>query len=123
MKTALSDYLQIWGFNDDTIIFSDGSLGCALEVIPLDVSCWSPGQIDDFGQRVAGFLNGLPDGLDLQLVQDITGGNDRIINQHGESGINCASEIVTELTQMRTTRLMALDTSGSLPRHTLKIFL
>lgn len=122
MKTALSDYMQTWGFEGDTIIFSDGSLGFGLDVIPLDVTCWSPQQVNDFTQRVAQFLNALPDKLDIQFVQDITSGNSAVIAEHKKGAQNCVNPIVSELTEVRCARLNQLDEDGLLPKHTLKLF-
>lgn len=122
MKTALSDYMQIWGFDNDTIIFSDGSLGFGLEVSPLDATCWSAQQVNGFTQRVSQFLNSLPDHLDLQLVQDITSGNKMLINEHQKTAENCTNQIVSELANVRAARLTRLDDDGLLPKHTLKLF-
>lgn len=122
MKTALSDYMQIWGFDGDTIIFSDGSLGFGLSVVPLDASCWSGQQINEFSQRVAQFLNALPDGLDLQFIQDITGGNKKLIDEHREMAKECENPIVSTLTEIRAARLNQLDEAGLVPSHTLKLF-
>lgn len=122
MKTALSDYMQVWGFDNDLIVFSDGSLGFGLEVGPVDATCWSAEQVNDFTQRVAQFLNSLPDHLDLQLVQDITSGNKNLISAHQGTADNCKNQIVSELTKVRTIRFNHLDDDGLLPKHTLKLF-
>lgn len=123
MKTALSDYLQIWGFADDAVIFSDGSLGIGLELVPIDATCWSPDQINDFNSKVCQFLNSLPDSLDIQFVQDITSGNSKVIAQHQDDAKDCVDPIVTDLTEIRTNRLKSLDEDGLLPRHSLKLFI
>jgi len=39
MSVSLSDKLQVWGFEGNNIVYTDGSLGFALELNPLDVSC------------------------------------------------------------------------------------
>jgi conjugal transfer ATP-binding protein TraC len=122
MKNSLSDYLQIWGFDEDNIIFSDGSYGFGLEVIPLDVSCWSPDAVNEFSNKVVQFLNGLPSGVDLQFIQDITSGNRTVIEEHELTSSACQNEIVAELTQVRAQRLKDLDSVGMLPKHSLKVF-
>lgn len=122
MKTALSDYLQIWGFDSDTIIFSDGSFGFGLEVLPLDVSCWASTEINDLSGRIGQFLNSLPDNLDIQFIQDITGGNAKIIDEHERGLEHCENPIVSDLTKVRAERLRKLDEDGTLPRHGLKVF-
>jgi len=122
MKNALSDFLQVWGFESDAIIFSDGSLGFAIELIPLDVSCWSVEQVNDFSSRCVQFLNGLSDDIDLQFVQDIKSGNADIIDEHVNMGKVCTSEVVNGLTEARAARLRQLDSGGLLPRHGLTLF-
>ncbi len=122
MGASLSDYLQVWGFEGDDIIFSDGSLGFGLELIPLDVSCWSTSQVNDLSQRVTQFLNSLPDGIDIQFVQDIGAGNEKLINEHESTGQNCFNPTISEMTHLRAKRLRTLDRDGLLPKHSLKLF-
>lgn len=123
MKSALSDYLQIWGFENNDIIFSDGSFGFGLELTSLDSSCWSNSQINEFSQRVYQFLSGLPELLDIQFVQDITSGNSLVIQAHEETGRACENEIVNELTKLRCKKLIELDQTGQLPKQTLRLFI
>jgi len=123
VRTALSDYLEIWGFQDDAVIFSDGSLGMGLELKPRDASCWSSPQIEDFSQKLSQFLNSLPIECDIQFIQDITSGNLAVIQQHEAFGEKCTSEVVNDLTRARCARLNEIDSSGGLPKHTLKVFI
>lgn len=122
MKTALSDYLQIWGFDSDNMIFSDGSFGFGLEVNPLDVSCWSDDQINDLNQKLSQFLNSLPEHIDLQFIQDISAGNDKTIEEHIKTAEGCTDPIVHDLATARAKRLRDLDEMGQLPKHSLKVF-
>ena len=47
MNSSLADYLQIWGFEQDLIIYADGSLGFDLDCVPVDISTWSDEDINN----------------------------------------------------------------------------
>ncbi len=122
MSAILADRLQVWGFEKDLILFSDGSLGFGLELSPLDVSCWSEDRINDITGRIIQFLNGLSPGLDLQFIQEISGGNDSVIGAHTALCSDSATETARTLTDTRVQRLKEFDAQGLIPRHTLKLF-
>lgn len=121
MKSALSDYLQIWGFEADTMIFGDGSYGFGLDLRPLDAGCWSTSRMNEFSSNVRQFLNGIPEGVDLQFVQDIAAGNKQLLETHHIYAHECRNSTIAELTKKRVERLSSLDSQGSLPRHSLKL--
>jgi conjugal transfer ATP-binding protein TraC len=120
MKHSLSDYLQVWGFEDNITIFTDGSYGFGLDVQPIDCACWSTEQSNDFSTKVCQFLNGLQPEIDIQFVQEIKAGNEKLIEQHGQDVLNKDS-MVSELTQERIKKFESLDHDGQLPRHELKV--
>jgi type-IV secretion system protein TraC len=120
MNYSLSDYLQVWGFEDNITIFTDGSYGFGLDVQPLDCACWSTEQSNDFSTKACQFLNGLQPEIDIQFIQDIKAGNSKLIEQHGQEGPN-KDAIVSELTKGRMAKLENLDRNGQLPKHELKI--
>lgn len=121
MTSSLADYLQIWGFERDLIIFSDGSLGFALNCIPVDVSTWSDERINSYSDRVSQFLNSLPANVDIQFVQDIEPGNDRVIDQHEELAFKANNETAKSLALARINKLRASDDNGEIPVHRLKV--
>ena len=122
MSDVLADRLQIWGFEDEFTIFSDGSIGFALEVVPLDVSCAREEQINTLAERAAQFLNGLSAGIDIQLVQEIGRGNDTVLAAHSAMTVADASDTAKVLCASRVERLAQLDSDGILPCHRLKVF-
>lgn len=122
MTDALADYLQVWGFEGDFLIFSDGSYGFGLDVTPLDVSCWEEDRINTLAKRLVEFLNGLPAGTDIQFVQDIGAGNDGVVSSHAELGDRAENEIARALCQERVEALNDADTRGLIPFHGLKLF-
>jgi conjugal transfer ATP-binding protein TraC len=122
MSRALADRLEIWGVEDDFLIFSDGSFGFGLRATPLDVSAWDDDGVSSLATRAAHFLNGLPEGVDLQFVQDIAPGNADVLRRHGELCRPEADEVAKALCTTRLARLTQLDQSGQLPTHSLRIF-
>lgn len=121
MNARLADYLQIWGLENQNIVFADGSFGFGLKLIPVDASCWSTDQANNFSDRLAQFLNGLPAEIDLQFVQDIKSGNASIIEKHCKGSL-VQDDVVRELTSLRKEKFMALDKGGFLPKHDLMLF-
>lgn len=119
MKNKLADYLQIWGIEGNTVIFADGSFGFAAMCIPIDSTCWSTEQANDYAMKLSQFINALPPEIDIQLIQDIKSGNAKLIEKHqiGKS----ESEVVNELTLARAKKFNDLDLLGALPRHELII--
>jgi hypothetical protein len=79
MSAVLADYLQIWGFEDDYVLFSDSSLGFGLELVPIAVASWSNERVNGLSEKLCQFLNALPDGVDCQFVQEIRSGNTAVI--------------------------------------------
>ena len=130
MSGNLADALQVWGLEENITIFIDGSFGTGFRLMPIDGSCWSIDQANDYSQRLAQFLNGLPSEIDIQFVQDIKSGNSELINKHSgttkedlinEEPIN-EYKIVHELTKTRVEKFQSLDQSGLLPKHGLHLF-
>lgn len=121
MSTKLADYLQVWGLEDHHIIFSDGSFGMGFSLNPVDASCWSIEQSNEYAQRLIQFLNGLPPEIDFQFISDIRAGNLEIIERHQLSDVS-DSEVVRELTSARCEKLTSIDSEGLLPKHGLLLF-
>lgn len=122
MTNALADKLELWGFDRDAILFSDGSLGFGLELTPVDASCWDTERVNAFANRVVQFLNGLTPHIDLQFVQEIGFGNSETIEKHQTQGLGAKDEIAKILADKRAAHLSALDAEGLVPRHGLKLF-
>ena len=118
----LVDYLEIWGFEKDAILFSDGSMGFGLEVSLLDMSCRADEIINQLAARASAWLNGLPPGISLQFVQDITSGNDKTLTQHEALAAQSKNEMARTLGTERATHFRKLDRTGQLPLHSLKLF-
>ncbi len=116
MTNVLAGYLQIWGFEDNSIIFEDGSFGFGFLLQPLDCSCWSSDTANTFAAQLATFLNGLPPELDIQVIQDIKAGNQEMIKRH-KTLCTSSLEIMQNLTAARYDKYWQDDEHGKLPKH------
>ena len=121
MSKTLADYLQIWGVEEDMVVFADGSLGFAFDAMPIDASCAADESVSDLAQRLATFLNSLPVGLDVQFVQDIKPGNAAIVRHHASLVTTPRYGLADVMTAERCRRYSDLDASGELPMHSMMI--
>lgn len=123
MSVALADSLQVWGIENNTVIFSDGSLGACLELIPIDVSCSDSDRCNDLHDGLCSFLNALPSGIDIQFIQEIKAGNNKVIKNYEDQCLKSQSELIKELSLKRVESLNSLDSEGFLPVHGLKLLI
>ncbi len=121
MSQILADYLQIWGFENDYIIYSDGSLGFVLDCIPVDTETWSDERTNSYSEKVSQFLKSLPAQLDFQFVQDIVPGNFKVLESHKLLAEKTNNETARSLSMARVEKLSAADSRGEIPTHQLKM--
>lgn len=121
MSKSLADILEIWGFDGDFIVYRDASIGFMLECVPVDVSTWSDDRLNSYADRIGQFLNSLSAHTDIQFIQDIEPGNDRVIKAHEQLSANAKNEVARSLCLARVERLKKQDEAGMLPVHSLKI--
>lgn len=121
MSATLADHLQIWGFEQNFIIYSDGSIGFMLDAVPVDISTWSDDRINNFANNVSQFLNGLQSKIDIQFIQDIVPGNKKVIQNHESLALSSNNEVAKALCQERAKLLLKADEHGAIPTHRLKI--
>lgn len=122
MSAVLSDYLEVWGFEGDYILYSDSSLGFGMELTPLDVTCFSNDRVNSLSEKICQFLNSLPDHLDLQFIQEIRSGNSDSIRAHKELSTQSTDSAAKLLCDERVKRFEKLDLEGKVPFHGLKLF-
>ena len=51
----LHEKLQIWGFENNFMIFRDSSIGACLKIEPIDVSCFNNESLNGLNHRLAAF--------------------------------------------------------------------
>ena len=67
--SALAHKLDVWGFEEDSLIYKDCSLGQVLKLQPRDTTCATDQELNSLHQGVCDFLNGLPSGIFVQFVK------------------------------------------------------
>lgn len=119
----LTDELQLWGFENDRMVFDDGSIGAAIRIIPLDVTAFSDEQRNALAGSLIQFLNSLPSGLDLQFVCDIRDGNEDEISIFEAAARLSDNEAAKSLALDRAAMFREFDKSGYIPKFDLHIFI
>lgn len=123
MNNSLHEKIQLWGFEENTLIFRDGSLGAALKLSPVDVTCLDIDIVNRLSNRLGDFLNGLPQGLHFQFMQEIVSGNASLLKENANLLKDSAMTLTKEITRDRMQALYDEDLCGSLPKQNLYLFL
>jgi type-IV secretion system protein TraC len=123
MNNSLADKLQLWGFEENLLVFRDGSLGAALKLSPLDVTCLDLDIVNNISQKQSDFLNGLPQGLSCQFMQEVVSGNTSLIQENANLMKESATDLTKEIAAQRTHFLNEEDQCGNLPKQNLYLFL
>lgn len=86
MKTKkyahLGDDLPLWHFDENLMVYSDGSLGVGLKIEGIDISTATNDVINSFCSQVGNLLNSMDEGLRLQLYYKVTPNVSDILNKH-----------------------------------------
>jgi len=117
MTSALVDALQVWGFQDDFAVFVDTSVGFCLELTPIDPTCWNDDQRDAFAKRLAGFLNSVPSGTDLQWIKEIERAGSSLFSKSSALVSGETKAIAASLHRERVELLTRLEEQGGIPNH------
>lgn len=123
LNSKLANRLELWGFEDGVMVFRDFSLGAAINLRPMDITCFADDAVNTVKGQVAQILNGVPSGLRLQFVQEIVRGSESTILAHGDAATTDQQELVGEITENRVSQFLALNESGSLPNQNLTLFI
>lgn len=68
-ETAYAHFLPYWWIGDNAIILTDGTLAVAYRIRGLDPTCLPDDQINALAERLRGFANALPLGLECQILR------------------------------------------------------
>jgi conjugal transfer ATP-binding protein TraC len=126
LDQTLAHRLELWGFEDGVMVFRDFSLGAALRIQALDVSCLSDDAINELKTQIRRFLNGLPPGASIQIVQEVVPGNSETITGHLNRVAQDAmapSPLIAEITSMRVEKFLKMDAAGQIPKQNLYLVL
>ena len=82
MNNSLADKLPIWHFDQNMMVFSDGSLGAGFKLQGIDISCASINTVNDFNKNLESLLTSIPEGLSLQVFYRLTPKVSDLIKKH-----------------------------------------
>jgi conjugal transfer ATP-binding protein TraC len=116
MNSSLAEQLDVWGFEDDSLIYKDCSLGQVLKLSGRDTTCATDQELNSLHSSICDFLNGLPAGISVQFVQMVERGGKKLIDLHGSNVTKTASELAKDLLSARVKRLTRLDSEGFVPK-------
>ncbi len=119
MSSSLAEKLDVWGFEEGSLVFKDFSLGAILRLRSRDISCATDEELNSLHHLAGDFLNGLPENLSIQFVQGIHRGAKAILEKHKSQSTAEISELTKKLTEERVERLAQLDQSGQIPYQSL----
>ncbi len=122
-RNTLAEKLEVWGFEEGTLIFKDLSLGKVVELTQRDISCSTEELLNSLHAVTCDFLNGLPTGLSLQFVQEVSRGAESIITSHEAGLVDSAPELAARLLTERTRTLREQDALGEIPSQKLYLVL
>lgn len=122
MVKALADKIQVWGFEDDFVVFKDGSFGFGFKLNYADISTWNQGAINSFIQNIDNLLSSITESLKLQFVQEISNKNGEWLNNHRYLQNENSNQQIMDLTNDRICRLEEQNKKNELPFHGLKLY-
>ncbi len=117
---SLCEDLHVWGFEDGFTLFKDNSIGFALTLSSIDVTCFDDDTIYALSRRIKEFINGLPAGIDFQFVQDIAHSDLSRLKSVGES--KNQDPVVQGLVKARTLKFERLRNEGDLVEPVIRLF-
>jgi conjugal transfer ATP-binding protein TraC len=80
--THLGDHLPIWHFDENLMVYNDGSLGAGLKITGLDISTATHEVINQFCQQISNLLNTVEEGLKLQLFYRLSSNVSELFDRH-----------------------------------------
>lgn len=82
MSNSISNLLPFWHFDDDLMVFKDGSLGGGFKLQGFDLSCKTSDEINEFSKSVENIILSCKEGLKLQVFYKLTPNVQDLIKKH-----------------------------------------
>lgn len=82
MNKTLSDKLPFWHFEDDLMVYSDGSLGTGFKISGLDISCATIEQKNQFNSQIESLLSTVPENTRVQIFYKLSSDVSDVIDRH-----------------------------------------
>lgn len=119
IDNSLSNRMELWGFEGDVMVYSDCTIGAMFKMEAKDISCEHTGTINQLKMQLVNFLNSLPENLNVQFLQNVTTGQDEILDRHQNLSKDSAHPLYTQMTKERISHFKDLDAKGLMPKHEL----
>lgn len=101
MSQSLKDKLPYWHFDNDIMVFEDGSLGFGYKLEGFDINCTTSEKINQLSTNLEHLLTGIEEGLSIQFFYKVSSDYQEKINEHENISIN-APAIYQDVTEART---------------------
>lgn len=88
----LGDHLPIWHFDENLMVYDDGSLGAGMKITGLDISTATHEVKNQFCQQISNLLNSIEEGLRLQIFYRLSSDVSELIDLHEKEMSGTPSE-------------------------------
>lgn len=78
----MGDFLPLWHFDGDIILYNNGALGVGFELTGKDISVAEPGQINEFSTALENLINTAQEGLKFQIFYRLESDVTPLIHAH-----------------------------------------
>ena len=82
--TMIAKKLPFFSFDDDTMVYQDGSLGIGFRLKGTDISTAAPESINSVCQKIESLLVGLPENIKVQVFYRLTNSAQNVLASHAE---------------------------------------
>jgi conjugal transfer ATP-binding protein TraC len=89
----LGDHLPIWHFEEDFLVFNDGSLGKGFQLKGLDISTATNEMKNSFCSKISDLINSLSEGLRLQVFYRLSSDVTQLIDKHEMESSSLPEEV------------------------------
>lgn len=109
---ALATKLPFWHFNNDLMVYADGSLGCGYEISGLDISCEEEETINELSRKIENLFLSSSEGLRFQVFYKLTNDANDTLAGH-EAIVSSAPKNYAPLADARLNFLKDAKSRGS----------
>ena len=120
--TNLGDHLPIWHFDENLMVYNDGSLGGGLKISGLDISTATHEVVNQFCQQITNLLNSMEEGLRLQLFYRLSSNVSDLIESHAKEMLE-TDEAYRPLVDARINFLKKNEEAGNFYSPEIVLFL
>lgn len=82
MYQSFNDKLPYWHFDDDLMVYEDGSLGVGFRLNGIDINCTTSEKINLISQNIEHLISSAPEGLTFQIFYKVSPDFESEINAH-----------------------------------------